>query len=392
MITAKSQTPSQSPTSTPTPTPTPTPSPPTLYVNIVVLDHKAAVQRKVGTKIDQSSLPLPLKALAHQAALPKFAGEYLSSPTGTATQASSELAMKLPRQLAIKGLETRVAPVFQKGPYAVMQFQLDRVHVAHLLWNILHQAQKEEEAPGTPGRGPSDDDNDDDAEKAGSSSTIRTTTIPEFETQSLSDAWLACSDAARGVLSSRATHPRAAIRVLALRIALLVWFVLGAVLGERFRAYVETVVLPRVLIRRMPATMQSMIQAKMRTKRLVATGVVLPASEQAHFFYQQLAQMEPTDKAIPGNGVLGAASSTPAASAAPSSGETGIRVRAAARRRRVVHGLTPSNPLQRLSSSVPWPTKRRRCGPSESANKADPQASATPCDATMMTTPARRAE
>jgi hypothetical protein len=214
-----------------------------LYINVTVIDHSAAVKRKVGKKIEKSSLPKPLKSIASRTA-PKIAGDYLVTPKLMATTLVEKLMVKIPRKLSDKGITAEIEPVFQEGPYVVMQLH---VHHVDLVKFVVKQ---------------------------NNPTAASLTTTPRL-------AWF---DLARTVDENPAQ--------VWSKLMILFWICLFSLVGTATLSYLESYVVPRIVQSKMEATLQELLDQKLEKKQLEAHGVVLKECNQARYFYSQVAKIK----------------------------------------------------------------------------------------------------
>lgn len=102
-----------------------------LFLNIIVLDARYAVQQKVRAKIDKTSMPQPFKDAAKKVGA-KVASK-LATPSVVAQKMSQEMPRHMPLKMAEKGMTVHAEAVFQEGPYLVVQLQVQRVDTAMMV-------------------------------------------------------------------------------------------------------------------------------------------------------------------------------------------------------------------------------------------------------------------
>jgi hypothetical protein len=100
---------------------------PVLYVNVVIEDASEAIKTGVAERINESSLPPPLKKR-----LVKHVGNFAADMVTAsliAEKAAPGMAEDLPLKMKAKGLTVHAEPVFQEGPYFVLMLQILHVDV-----------------------------------------------------------------------------------------------------------------------------------------------------------------------------------------------------------------------------------------------------------------------
>lgn len=238
-------------------------APESLYINVTVKDHTAAVKSKVEKKIDKSSLPVPIKAVMHQTA-PRIASD-LATRKQVAGQLSSKLADKIPRKLANKGITAVLSPVYHQGPYVVMKLTVVHVDVLHL---VNHKDQQKSTATDRTAQGKE-------------SGVIASTDIPATLGEAARLFWDA--------LRRERRHARADLWP---KFLTLMWMLLFWLVGPHRRRWVESVALPKLIQRKMVPSLQTMLDLNMERKQLVADGVVLTEAQQCRYFYEHLWELQ----------------------------------------------------------------------------------------------------
>ena len=92
-----------------------------VYINVTVVDPKAAIKQKVSEKVENSRLPNIMAKPAGSIA------SNIASSSKVAEMISKKLPEKIPRKMKQKGITSEVKEVFREGPYVV--FELKVIHV-----------------------------------------------------------------------------------------------------------------------------------------------------------------------------------------------------------------------------------------------------------------------
>jgi hypothetical protein len=260
-----------------------------LYINLTVKDPSEAVQRKVGKKIEQCSLPRPIKAIAKRSA-PRLARE-VATPAAVAGQVSRKLAEKIPRKLAQRGIEADAVPVYHRGPYVVMRITVRRVDVLRFVNS--RDVAAVAPAPLTKTSSNSDEPGGEAAVAvppshlpAVSSSSPATTLTVAMAFRELWDAVI------RRGRRQEVGEARADIGELWPKFLTAVWVLMFALAGSRKKEWLESTVLPLIVQRRIVRSLQDLLDAKLERKRLVADGVVLNETDQCRYFYSQISRLD----------------------------------------------------------------------------------------------------
>jgi hypothetical protein len=241
-------------------------TPESLYINVTVKDHTAAVKSKVGKKIDKSSLPHPMKVVMHQTA-PRIASDLVTTKQMTG-QLSKKLVDKIPRKLANKGITAVVSPVFRQGPFVVLKLNVVHVDVLRL---INHKDPKKSKTPDRTAQGKERD--------------------AEVTIVSPPDVPATLGEAARQFWHALRRERQNAHADLWPKFLTVVWMLLFWLIGPHRRRWIESVALPKVIQRRMVPSLQKMLDLNMERKQLVADGVVLTEAEQCRYFFEHHSEL-----------------------------------------------------------------------------------------------------
>jgi hypothetical protein len=262
-----------------------------LYINVTVRDHSEAVQRKVEKKIDRSSLPHPIKALAKRSA-PRLASE-VATPADTALGVSRKLADKIPRKLRERGIRADVVPVYRQGPYVVMKLTVRHVDVLRLVNAVELATHPRTLQPTNAGTR--------DAAFATPPGTKPLDTLTVGAAfQALWSALFQRNDR-KGLSRNSDVWPKFLTAM---------WVMVFALAGSRGKNWLETSLIPGIVQRRMVPSLQTMLEGNLERKRLVAEGVVLNEADQCRYFYSHLSRLE--DERIEGTKGLRLALPAPA--------------------------------------------------------------------------------
>lgn len=220
---------------------------PVLYLNISVLDPSEAVKHKVGKQIDKSNLPPPLKKFASKAA-PKIASDLVTA-TVVAKQMSGKLCEKIPRKMQEKGMTVIVEPVFQEGPYVVLQLQVHHIDTFKLACPPEIEKHKD----------------------------LSTMEAVELAPITPSTAW------ADFRCAWNANDPKRKAKFMVFVWALVFW-----IIGSSRRKKLEELYFPMLVQSKMDSVMTEMLEQKMEKKKMDAEAIVLSEQKQARYFYAQL--------------------------------------------------------------------------------------------------------
>ena len=114
---------------------------PVLYLNVIIEDPSEAVKAGVSLKVQESSLPPPLKKRIAER-VGNFAADMVTA-SKAAEKAAPGMCEEMPQKMKEKGLTVHCEPVFQEGPYFVVSMQVLHADV-QLMMDAEKQAGQEE--------------------------------------------------------------------------------------------------------------------------------------------------------------------------------------------------------------------------------------------------------
>ena len=254
------------------------PDRPVLYLNITITDGKEAVQHKVGKEVAKANLPPALKMLASKAA-PKIASDLVKGKQ-LATQLSRKMVHKIPKKLRRAGMLAVVEPVFQEGPYVVLQLQIQSI-------DAIAMAEKAHEEPEESDSDSDDEDEDfDDKEDQELLQRLR----KDMSSSSLLEPSKALEDFVTAV-QDRQSFTQTLIKLLILCCTCFFYLI-----GSKHQRSLEHDYLPKLIQSKMSTAMTEMLQHKMEQKRMQADAIVLSQDQQARYFYAQLQRVRQSEQ------------------------------------------------------------------------------------------------
>ena len=226
-----------------------------LYVNLVVLDPSGVVAQHLD---ERKNMPRPVRLAAH------FVAKRFVTPDKVAKVLAGSLPHKIQTKGQSKGLDLDVHVVFHQGPYLVLELELCRVHVPRLMETLTDKNHTNENSSNTEDASQSHRNNNNNN-----------------NSNHMSDATSLSVDSS----SVRVWFVLQLVGVLCLGVAeFWCW-----VVGMDVQGLVERVVVPPLVQSRLQLHLNQLLVSECKDQGLDARSAVLPETQQATYFFDQLA-------------------------------------------------------------------------------------------------------